>query len=377
MKERALWVLIASCLLTACVDDVEKSKCCAHPVDPEATESVRSTLTLLHRLYDDSLTLFGHQDATVYGIGWRGDSDRSDVKSVAGEHPALYGWEVGHIELGDSCSLDSVYFSDMRREIIAADARGGINTMSWHLNNPYNGESSWDSTPGSVTAILEDAAVKQKFFTGLDYLADFFLSLRREDGGLVPILFRPFHEHSGSWFWWGADFCTVEEYVGLWRLTRDHLSEKGVHNLIYVYSPDRTNDYETYIERYPGDDMVDIFGLDTYHRGAEQGVADYLKSTVKTLTMLRLEASKRGKIVAFTETGSEGLPMERWFTEVLYPVVDAVNPAYVMVWRNAEERPTHHYAPYPGHPAAPDFVTFTKQENIFLQGDIMQYRNNK
>lgn len=53
----------------------------------------------------------------------------------------------------------------------------------------------------------------------------------------VPVLFRPWHEHTGSWFWWGEKLCTPEEYKALWHMTVDILRSDGVDNALYAYSP--------------------------------------------------------------------------------------------------------------------------------------------
>ncbi|MBD8983914.1 MAG: beta-mannosidase, partial [Bacteroides cellulosilyticus] len=70
--------------------------------------------------------MFGHHDDTNYGIGWEGDEGRSDVKSVCGDYPAVISFDLGHLELGDTLSLDKVPFSKIRREILNQYKRGGL-----------------------------------------------------------------------------------------------------------------------------------------------------------------------------------------------------------------------------------------------------------
>lgn len=335
------------------------------PCDSQATNATDS---LLQVLASDcgTKTRFGHQDDTLYGHQWWNQEGRSDVLETTGHYPAVFGWELGGIEHGDSCSLDSVSFDDIRRQIILADLRGGINTISWHLDNPLNGHSSWDKTNNTVQAILNDSTVQTKFRTWLGRLATFFTSLKRDDGTLVPILFRPFHEHSGNWFWWGSPYCTPQEYKSLWKLTQKILKSAHVHNLLYIYSPDNVPDNRTYFERYPGDDLVDVLGLDDYHRGGADGVADYTERTTKRLKMMAKEAYQRQKIYVFSETGSESLPMTNWYTQVLTPILRETYPAYVLVWRNAYNIPTHFFAPYKGNASEKDFKKFAEQKNIIM-----------
>ena len=80
--------------------------------------------------------MFGHQDDPLYGVTWEGDSDRSDVKSLVGDYPAVMGFEIGRIESGGKNSLDNVNFETMRQEIIKQYKRGGMTTISWHMDNP-------------------------------------------------------------------------------------------------------------------------------------------------------------------------------------------------------------------------------------------------
>ena len=106
--------------------------------------------------------------------------------------------------MGNPYSLDSVYFTNIRNGIISFYKQGGVNTVSWHGNNPLTGGSAWDVTSKEVVAsILPGGSKHELYVKYLDRLADFFLSLKTEKGTYVPVLFRPYHEHTGSWFWWG------------------------------------------------------------------------------------------------------------------------------------------------------------------------------
>ena len=80
--------------------------------------------------------MFGHQDDPFYGLTWDYQNDSSDVKNVCGDWPAVMGFEIGGIEMGDAKNLDSVPFTKMREEIIKHHLRGGIITISWHPRNP-------------------------------------------------------------------------------------------------------------------------------------------------------------------------------------------------------------------------------------------------
>ena len=300
---------------------------------------------------------FGHQDPTLYGVGWSakaGAVDRSDIKSMTGSHPSIYGWDMARFPTGIlGHGTDAQY----REHIIATDARGGINTFSWHLYNPVTGENFYDKTP-AVAAILPGGAKHQFYKSELDRPAAFTLTLKDEKGKPIPIILRPYHEHTGIWFWWGQDFCTAGEYKDLWRFTVDYLRDvKGVHQYLYAYSPDRVKNKEEYFERYPGDDYVDILALDNYLRGENPEETEEIPVRLRLIVN---EASDRRKVAALSETGLEGVVDPEWFTRViLNPINDdpiARRIAYLLVWRNHSD--THHFAPYPGHKAETNFVKF-------------------
>jgi len=122
-----------------------------------------------------------------------------------------------------------------------------------------------------VSTLLPNSSNHDVYRRYLDRFARFATSLRAGfwtwigGGHPVPIIFRPFHEMSGSWFWWGGENTTPEAYKRLWRFTVEYLrDEKDLHNLLYAYSPDRSS-REGYLRYYPGDAYVDVLGYDDYH----------------------------------------------------------------------------------------------------------------
>jgi mannan endo-1,4-beta-mannosidase len=144
---------------------------------------------------------------------------------------------------------------------------------------------------------------------------------------------------------------------------------KGIHHLLYSYSTDQFDTKEQYLEFYPGDDFVDIIAFDDYHSVNNFQQRERLIYRLKTVVEL---AESRNKIAAFSETGSETIPQADWFTNNLLEGIKADDTgrriAYVMVWRNAW--PHHHYAPYPGHASAPDFVKFRQDPYTIFEDDL-------
>ena len=116
--------------------------------------------------------MFGHQDDLAYGVNWRYVEGRSDVKDVVGDYPAVYGWELGNIEHELPYNLDSVPFDKMRNFIQQGFERGGVITISWHADNPLNGESAWDTTH-AVQSILPGGTRHELYKIWLDRVAAF------------------------------------------------------------------------------------------------------------------------------------------------------------------------------------------------------------
>ncbi|MBO0321050.1 beta-mannosidase [Muricauda sp. CAU 1633] len=312
--------------------------------------------------------ILGHQDSPGYGVGWKYDAAvhafESDVQKATGDFPGVYGFDLGHIELDKTHNLDTVGFAPMRRNIQEAYKKGGIITLSWHLNNPFSDGSSWD-TISAVDKIIPGGAYIKKYEHWVERLANFVKSLKYE-GKEIPVIFRPFHEMNGNWFWWGDGNCSPSDYVALWKQTVHLLRDKHrVHQILYAYSPNIVDSESTFLKYYPGDAYVDILGADIYdHNDSET----YAKNVKENLKILRSIAKRKNKLYAFTETGLEKIPNEKWFTEILYPNIRASGIAWILFWRNARE--SHHYVPFPGHKSETDFRQFCKSQDILLLGNL-------
>ena len=380
--------LIIAAALALCSCGGNQHKASDPLADSGRTARTEQMLENLKALGDSAVYLFGQHDDTVYGIGWEADypndstiHSRSDVKSVCNDFPALLSFDLGHIELGDERNLDGVPFSRIRQEIFAHYDRGGMITLSWHLDNPLSGGSSWvadslrDVETHTVAAILEGGEKHELFLTWLDRVADFLNSLETPYGVRIPILFRPWHEHTGSWFWWGQQHCTAEQYKALWQLTVNRLKDKGVTNALYAYSPgtEPDGDEARYLERYPGDDIIDLVGLDCYCWAPEADttqIANYAANLDRNLATVCAIAKQHHKAVALTETGYEGIKTDNWWTSTLAPVLSRHPVSYVLVWRNAHDKPGHFFAPYPGHPSTSDFIRFYNAPQTLFIRDV-------
>lgn len=343
------------------------------PIDPRATKETKALFKNLWKL-SKKHTLFGHQHDTQYRHGWFGDANRSDVKSVTGSYPAVIGVDFSDFS-GRGADAAEKAKADVRQNVIDTYNRGGVTTACWHFNNPLSkGGFYWvDSlSKASVQDLIPGGSAKNQYKEILKGIGDWAHTIRGADGKLVPIIFRPFHENDGDWFWWGKSHTKQQDFVAIWRFTVSYLRDSlGVHNFIYAFSPDAKFSTEAaYLERYPGDDYVDMLGMDDY---TDMGRDRYdLPTAAKKLKIISDYAINHGKLAAFTETGLETIPNPTWWTETLLKTMRTSNMrlCYVLVWRNDRSSPTHFYAPFPGQKSVPNFIQFYYDPYTLFEKDL-------
>lgn len=347
---------------------------CFAQSDKRATSEAKELYHKLHEVSDTINTnqkiLIGQQYAFSEGRGWRKHNQHvgtelvSDMQKAVGVTPAVLG--VDFNEIGN---WNNRLLMEQMREV---HRRGGVVTMTWHtpawVQDGKGNGSSWDKTMPILPRILPGGDHHKILLSELNRLADFFLELSD-----IPIIFRPWHEQNGSWFWWGRKNCTKEEYLKLWEITVKVLRNRGVHNLLFAYSP--TGVEEDYLERYPGDHVIDILGVDHYFYNKVFdlviiGGLSPLQKYKKGIVWLCEEAARRNKVPAVTEFGMEtssyrrfwtdyfGWPLERAGMEQIRGVGKAPKkgPAYAMLWRNDMTDKKHYYGPIPGHKNNQNFL---------------------
>lgn len=364
---RSLFLLfsLSSFLLMGCAP--------TRPIDANATKETEALFHNMRRLSKNH-TLFGHQHATEYGHGWSGDENRSDVKSVTGSHPAVIGVDFSGFS-GRSPEAIAEAREAVRKNVVDTYNRGGVTTVAWHFSNPVaRGGFYWVDSLSlpAVRYIIPGGEAHGQYKEILNGIGAWAHSVKGADGKLAPVIFRPFHEFDGGWFWWGKPHASREEFISLWRFTVSYLRDSlDVHNFIYAFSPD--NKFRTeaeFLERYPGDEWVDMVGMDNYgDMGRDRYAVDTAAAKLKIVSDY---ARKAGKLAAFTETGLESIPDTTWWTGTLLRTMqrDDMQLAYVLVWRNDTRSPTHYYAPYPGQVSTPNFLKFYRDPYTLFEKDL-------
>ncbi|WZL88174.1 glycosyl hydrolase [Salinimicrobium sp. 3283s] len=345
-------------------------------VDASATEE---TVALFYRLKNLSRSNFivGQQDA--FNAFYGNNAGDSDIKKLTGSDPGLLGSDFMFITDKNNNGEPDNWFYQQEQQIIAdaVDAynKGMVNHFTWHLREPYEGDHFYTDEmtdfqkANAFKSILPGGANHEPYKEKLQKIAEVVKNLKGSDGKLIPIIFRPFHEFDGGWFWWGAPYSTAQEFKTLWQFTVDYLKDElNVHNILYAYAPD--NSYSTattYLQRYPGDEYVDILGMDNYGDFVP-GDASKLSAANAKLKMISELAKDKVKIAAMTETGlfipNNTLPAN-FYSENLYEVLtnNDIQIGFMMFWQNSENLYT---VPVPGLEGEEDFLEFVQKEEPLL-----------
>lgn len=372
--------------------------------DANAGTSATALYAYLMALRANDQVLFGHENDINKMVS--STAREGDVKEITGSISGVYGIDslaLTGAELGISDAKEAL------NQAVAyskqAAGQGAIITLSTHMPNftnekiKVNADGSYDFTAcdfseakdtsnNCAEQILPGGAYNDRFTAYLDIIAEYANALQEDN---IPVLFRPYHENTGSWFWWGSS-TGVETYKSLWRYTQEYLQSKGVHNMIYVYSPNGPiTGAEEYLTRYPGDEYVDVLAFDyyddysTYPATFDDGFFRNLETTCQVVSGL---AAEKGKVAAISETGVramkkdgsdyEGLLVSgnpivghNWYQAVSNIAAKCDMP-YWLVWANFGD--TNFYVPYKynetyGQELINEFIEFYNSDNsIFGNG---------
>ena len=189
------------------------------------------------------------------------------------------------------------------------DARGGLVTICWHTGVSGSGyQESLDEKPDFGKLLTEGTDEYKVMMSSWDRAAKALQELRDAD---IPVLWRPFHEFDGQWFWWGKG--GKENFIRLWQLMYDKFTrEYGLNNLIWVlgYSGEVKSGW------YPGDDYVDIIGSDTYDNSTNVKAWKKLLKTADKLMAFH-ECGKVPAVEQFEKDGALWSWFMIWHTEYL------------------------------------------------------------
>ncbi len=225
--------------------------------NPDATAHTQSLYSFLCDTYGNNV-ISGQQEST-----WMGSENYEFdiIKNASGKYPAIRGLDY----MGDD-------FAGCNRRAIDWFNKGGIVTICWHCGSDFTGShtESLETDLDWSRALTEGTAEYNALIAGMDKGAKALMEL--QEAG-VPVIWRPFHELDGQWFWWGKG--GAENFKKLWRIMYDRYTNYwGLNNLIWNlgYCGDVNDGW------YPGDEYVDIIGADTYVNHTDSLVSMYQKT---------------------------------------------------------------------------------------------------
>jgi len=399
-------------------------------VDAKAVDATKNLYAYLKAVGESDSVIFGHQNDTHHKAGSIGENfSESDTKDVTGSIAGVIGIDVLSLTGNEASTWNTpeqdriAHVAELTKK---AAAEGALITLSAHMPNfevidqrvkafdaangavdlsdsekvgywtTPSGEKQYNFsgyTPGTTTGnivqrIMPGQDLNYLYTDYLDLIADYAKAV---EGDGITILFRPFHENTGSWFWWGAAFCDEQAYINLFRYTVDYMKEtKGVHNMLYVYGPgSEAANVTEYSARYPGDNYVDMIGYDLYHSGPTQASEPgYLQSISKQNQILRDFAEKHNKLYSITETGvadgdialkRTGNEVMDWYMQLLDQISKDGGISYFLVWANFSENGSF-YLPYViekkdngvlyGHEMLDEFIKFYNDSRSVFATDM-------
>ncbi len=298
------------------------------------TENLRRNLLA----YEDRGVMLGQMYATAEGIGWQGDSCRSDLHEVTGDNPAVTGYELAGIESGGERNVDDIDTTLIRRTAIEFMHRQGLAIMLWTAPNP--GENALES----------DSPANKKLKAWTQKIASFLGSLHDDYGIKLPTLVYLYPAGTGKWY----DKLSVEDYKRLYAQTVEWLRDDGeTTNALFGFSnATMEGSAEQFMARCPKEniDCVQLMLLTT-------DAGSYASDLGRMARQLSVFCSSNAMPFGLY-TGLKGLGTNADFwTSSLLPLVERCHLSYLMLGRNhGDFQKGDFYGPYPGNASVSDFM---------------------
>lgn len=203
MKRIGIYIVIVVCILS-CISSRRNllTETRLMLVDTRATEHTAALFYNLRQLTGKRV-VYGQHNYEMDGFDsdstrWRDEANRCDAYDVTGAYPALASFDFLHFT--NPRSWETKELNYIQEKFHVAYNRGNVITFCWHYYNPVTGGNFYDTTQ-VVRHILPGGSYHATFKADLKIIADFAHNAKGDDGELIPIIFRPWHEFDGNWFW--------------------------------------------------------------------------------------------------------------------------------------------------------------------------------
>lgn len=334
-------------------------------VDEDATEKTRILYSNLKTIQEGNTFLFGQEFFNSFRFSSgsaHGNETFSDSKDVTGSHPAVLGSDF-HYYLEKNAEERGYHTEAVKW----AYQQGYVITFDWHIS--ARGTTSYQyagSPPNLVSNIVNDLNGDRAWLYGeLDKVISIINTELVVDGDTIPIVFRPWHEMNGGWFWWGSSGTNAANYKALYQLTVDYMKDR-TRSVLFCWSPNTPFN----LDRYPGDEYVDVVGVDAY----EVNVSSLRTEVGKVVDY----AQAHDKVAVFSETGDRNANENSglyWKNVVLPGIMDDLSGkskkiAWVLTWINSSW--SEPYVPHSGSNQAvkQSFIDFKNSPAVLFGDEI-------
>lgn len=297
------------------------------PIDPNASLETKNLYNNIASIALSNKFIFGQEFPLTFQLNTLDSNlNTSDCKDVVGDHPGVYGIDP-HYMLYKSSSQRQIHINEAKH----AYANGSVVTFDFHQQSKSDNKIYYnDISTVTDKSLMYDIVNNRNdsriwFYNELDKVIDII----NNDLGF-PVVFRPFHEMNGNWFWWGTKSTnhSPQLYIDFYRLTVNYIKSKS-NLVLFGWTPvDKINS-----SYYPGDNYVDIVGIDAYDMGY---------STLKNnLIDLSKFATNHNKVAILAEVGKGNYVNNDptfWTSTVLKAIQDGgseIRIAWVLAWFNA------------------------------------------
>ena len=280
-----------------------------------STSSVAGTTDAAKRLYRYFRNNYGKRiiSSVMADVAWNHSLAEKIKKNITGKWPAMNCYDFIHICVPDGNGW--IDYSDITPVTEWVD-KGGIVQLMWHFNVPLNESTTIEANGSGATfstdkttfkasnALVDGTWENRYFYAQMDRVIAVILKL--QEAGIAAT-WRPFHEAAGNatakqqanwtkaWFWWGYD--GAETYKKLWIAMFDYFKQKGVDNLIWIWTTQNYNgnsaNYNQDTDWYPGDAYCDMVARDLYGYTAAQNAQEFTE----------IQATYPNKMVVLGECG--------------------------------------------------------------------------
>ena len=304
----------------------------------ERADHLRSNL----QRFSSQGVMIGQEYATLQGVGWRGDSCRSDINSVCNDFPAANAYSLNGLERDMKKNTDGFTADNLRTDILAMARRGGLIVCRWQMDKPK-----------------DDA--EQKLW--VENIARFLDSLQDGYGIHAPVMLLLMPLADDSWY------ATLDPkaYRSLYKTLSESITAAGAKNVIYGYSCHITQSADTMMSRFP-DGIASLIDIEALSSTTDHDA--YATALASVLPPMRQAADSYGAALGIT-LGIGNADTDSYWEQTILPVITSVPLSYALFGTNKGQPEKHDiHTPFPGGKGINGFMRLYNDPKTLFAHDI-------